>query len=564
MAKRPHIIILNPDEMRWDTMGHMGNRAAHTPNLDYLAVHEAVSFDHAFCQNPVCVPSRCSFLTGLYPHTTGHRTMHYLMHEGEPSLFSELKDAGYYVWLNGRNDFLSGDVNGLEELHADEVYYYDKNSAPDPSVLAKMASAGHQDRNADRPKEYSHFTGIDAAENTAFGLDMRDTYAAIDRIRRVDELGDQPLCLFLGWTNPHCPYTATKEFYDLIRDEDIVMPIDPASAVGKSRMVEKLREYANLDGWSDEQWRELRHIYLAMCAEVDHMVGMVIDALKEAGIYDDCAIFFLSDHGDFAGDFHLPEKAQSSFEDILTRVPLLIKPPKLKDEEGRDIYSVDPGLASGMVELVDFYATAMAYAGVTPEHDHFGKDLTPVIADRSASVREYAHSEGGRNSYEWQCDEAHGSSPEAVDMKPGDDYYAKKKAQMDDLAHEKAAMINDGKWKLIYRSSGASELYHLENDPYEINNLLCGQADKSKESEQEIAENYARLQTEALNWYQTTCDIVPYHNDCRFTEERMWGTIRNLVPADLEEEIRQYIRAEHPDYGPAVMHAVQMAMTHRS
>ena len=59
--KRPHIIIINPDEMRWDTMGHMGNRAAHTPFLDSLAVHEAVSFDHAYCQNPVCVPSRCSF-----------------------------------------------------------------------------------------------------------------------------------------------------------------------------------------------------------------------------------------------------------------------------------------------------------------------------------------------------------------------------------------------------------------------------------------------------------------------------------------------------------------------
>ena len=85
--KRPHIIIINPDEMRWDTMGHMGNRAAHTPFLDSLAVHEAVSFDHAYCQNPVCVPSRCSFFTGLYPHTRGHRTMKYLLHEEETSLF---------------------------------------------------------------------------------------------------------------------------------------------------------------------------------------------------------------------------------------------------------------------------------------------------------------------------------------------------------------------------------------------------------------------------------------------------------------------------------------------
>ena len=76
MKKKPDIIIINPDEMRWDTMGHMGNPAASTPNLDAFALNEAVSFENAYCQNPVCVPSRCSFFTGLYPHVNGHRKMH--------------------------------------------------------------------------------------------------------------------------------------------------------------------------------------------------------------------------------------------------------------------------------------------------------------------------------------------------------------------------------------------------------------------------------------------------------------------------------------------------------
>ena len=88
------IVIFNPDEMRVDSMSHMGNRAARTPNLDKFAREEAVSFSNAFCQNPVCVPSRCSFMTGLYPHTNGHRTMSYLLHRGEDSLLKELKDSG--------------------------------------------------------------------------------------------------------------------------------------------------------------------------------------------------------------------------------------------------------------------------------------------------------------------------------------------------------------------------------------------------------------------------------------------------------------------------------------
>ena len=94
MSKCPHIIIFNPDEMRADTIAHLGNPAAITPCLDEFAHQDAVSFSRAYCQNPVCVPSRCSFFTGLYPHTKGHRTMNYLLHPGEPSLFTAEQRAG--------------------------------------------------------------------------------------------------------------------------------------------------------------------------------------------------------------------------------------------------------------------------------------------------------------------------------------------------------------------------------------------------------------------------------------------------------------------------------------
>ena len=77
MPHRSNILYFVADQMRADAQQYLGNRAAHTPNLDALA-GEGVAFRNAYCQNPVCVPSRCSFLSGLYPHTTGHRTMHFL------------------------------------------------------------------------------------------------------------------------------------------------------------------------------------------------------------------------------------------------------------------------------------------------------------------------------------------------------------------------------------------------------------------------------------------------------------------------------------------------------
>ena len=114
MPNRPHIIIFNPDQWRGDVMGHLGNPAAVTPNLDAIIKHDAVSFRHAFCQNPVCTPSRCSFMTGWYPHVRGHRTMFHMLRPDEPVLLKYLKDNGYTVWWGGKNDLVPRQ-NGFAE-----------------------------------------------------------------------------------------------------------------------------------------------------------------------------------------------------------------------------------------------------------------------------------------------------------------------------------------------------------------------------------------------------------------------------------------------------------------
>ena len=102
MDKKPHIIIFNVDQWRGDVLGHLGNPAADTPNLDQLVRNDAVSFSNAFCQNPVCTPSRCSFMTGWYPHVRGHRTMFHMLHQDrdEPNLLKILKDNGFDVTQN--------------------------------------------------------------------------------------------------------------------------------------------------------------------------------------------------------------------------------------------------------------------------------------------------------------------------------------------------------------------------------------------------------------------------------------------------------------------------------
>ena len=373
MAKRPDIIIFNPDQMRADALAHLGNPASITPNLDAFQQTEAVSFRNAFCQNPVCVPSRCSFATGLYPHVNGHRTMFHLLHEHESSIFSELKDAGYYVWMNSRNDLIAGQVKGLCERHATEIHYGNRRGGPgpvDPDIRGEMGSKHF----------YSFYRGELALDENGknYNGDDDTVDAAAEKILSADP--DQPLCVFMGLMFPHPPYQVEEPYFSAIDRKKLRRRAKNLSDADKAYVEELCRQnMLGLEQFTEEDWDEMRAVYLGMCMKVDEQFGRIIDALKKSGRYDNAAIFFFSDHGDYTGDYDLPEKNQNVYPHCLTNVPLLVKPPKGID--------VDPGISDSLVELVDFYATAMEYAGVAPDHTHFGRSLTPVLGDRNKKIR---------------------------------------------------------------------------------------------------------------------------------------------------------------------------------
>lgn len=502
--------------MRSDTLTHLGNPAAVTPNLDAFAKHDAVSFRNAYCQNPVCVPSRCSLFTGLYPHVRGHRTMSYLLRPGEETLFSELKDAGYYVWMNDRNDLTAGQIEGWTERHASEIYYGNQKPHKQGPVNPKyrgMPGGKHF---------YSHMNGQLATDEHGKNYNSDDEVvdAAIDRIHHLPS--NQPLCMFLGLIYPHVPYQIEEPYYSSI-DRAKLPPRIPADACsGKAKILAELRKYTHMEEYTEDDWNELRAVYLAMCMKVDEQFGRLIQALKEEGIYDDCAIFFLSDHGDFAGDYDLVEKAQNSFEDCLTKVPFLVKPPK--------DYPIDPGISDALVELVDFYATAMEYAGVQPSHTHFGRSLTPVLKDRNLEIRTEVFCEGGRLPGELHCDEYHSCGPDGPSSSSS--YWPKMVAQTDDEAHAKGIMMRDRRYKYISRTLGNDELYDLLEDPHEMVNRI---------DDPTLAFQLIKMQRDMLKWLETTADIVPFEEDQRFTQEMYWARVRHLVPPKKEQQVREMI-----------------------
>jgi arylsulfatase A-like enzyme len=502
MKSRPHILLFNPDQWRGDTLGHIGNPAAVTPNLDRLVAEEGVSFSNAFCQNPVCTPSRCSFMTGWYPHVRGHRTMHHMLHadRGEPNLQRELMDNGYFVWWTARNDLVpaqSGFERECDIRYIPRPEDYERwGHTPRPGLHANSEWRGEPGSDT----YYSFMAGkLDTGGDSIHAdIDWGWVLGARDFILNYDE--DKPLFINLAIGYPHPPYGVEDPWFSQINRSEIP-PRAPAPVNWEDKpiLLRGLSERQNLRGWTEDRWTELRAVYYGMCARVDHQFGLIIEALKEAGIYDDTAIFFFSDHGDFTGDYGLVEKTQNTMEDCLTRVPFIIKPPKE--------VAVKTGVSEAMVELLDFPATVYDLAGIEPGYTHFGQSLLPVISGETGRHRDAVFCEGGRLLGEKQAMEL--ESVAALEKPEVTPYWPRISMQISDENpwQGKAVMCRTQSHKYVRRLYEKDELYDLKADPQELNNVVDDPA---------YAQVLNQLKDRLLNWYQETCDVVPFETDSRF------------------------------------------------
>lgn len=498
MERKPNIIIFNPDQMRADALHHLGNAAAYTPNLDALAA-EGVSFSNAFCQNPVCVPSRCSFMTGLYPHVRGHRTMNYLLHRGEGNLFLDLKQQGYYTISSTRGDLLSGDD---KEYHQQCV---DRYIALKPENGASVKHTAFDRGNPDSDTFYSFLHGIiptESPDDIAINMDDLTVDGAVREIRNRPK--DKPFFALIGLVNPHPPYAIEEKYYQLI-DRTKLPKRQPTIREGdlKPSMERGLKDGLRLSGWSEERLDEIRRIYLAMCAKIDDQFGRLVNALKEEGIYDDTVILVFSDHGDYTTDYGLVEKSQNCFPDCLIRVPLIMKPPKG--------ISVDSGINDNLVELVDVCATCADLADFELGREQFGKSLVPMLSDKSLALREYVCSEGGRLESEKQAMEYNPSTYNALA-----EYAPRELLQSRTPEHTKATMIRTKTYKYIRRFYEEDEFYDLRIG--ENQNLI---------RESAYAQIIMDLKEKMLDWYMATCDTVPRALDSRFNDEFLFNNMRS-------------------------------------
>jgi arylsulfatase A-like enzyme len=377
------VLVVVADDLNTD-IGSYG-APVRTPNIDRLA-RRGVRFERAYCQYPLCSPSRSSLLTGRRPNATGVLTNpgtktpmspHFRERLPETITLPQLfRNNGWFVARVGKlyHFGVPGDIGngGLDDNRSWDLAINPRGR--DRELHDRIFSlqpgqfGGTLSWLADEGEDREHTDGLGAAEAVRL----------LERFKKEN----RSFFLAVGFYRPHTPYVAPKRYFDLYPPDRIEVPSlagddrtrTPAAAYGSARKEQ--------DAIDDALRRQAIQAYRASTTFMDAQAGMVFDALDRLGLADTTVVLFTSDHGYHLGDHGLWQK-MSLFERS-ARVPLIIAAPGRKGN-GRT--------AAGVVELVDLYPTLATLAGLEPPDDLDGVSLAAMLDDPQVSVKPAAYTQ---------------------------------------------------------------------------------------------------------------------------------------------------------------------------
>jgi arylsulfatase A-like enzyme len=408
MKKKPNVLFIFSDQHNARCLSSAGHPDVKTPVLDKLA-SAGMRFENAYCQNPICTPSRMSVLSSLYPSTHGY----YGLYGPEPStpfysMFRHFKEHGYRTGSLGK---LHTPRYWIER---DCQFIYDE-FIEHPKYLE---GAGLYEQNDNRK-----FSGPRDGETSAIPLEHScESVLAKQTIRFMRNEGepsdrgnsDDPWMAWVCFARPHQPYTPSEPFASMYDPQQISLP--PSSDTDN----ELFKNSRTRNG--EAKIRKILSAYLALVSQVDYGIGMILEELERTGELDNTIIVYTTDHGDFAGEHSGFEKCGGISTRAITRIPLIVRfPDKVKQNF----------VCDEMVESIDIFPTLCELSGIEIPNTVQGLSLKPLLQGDTAAIRKDCITE---NPYR-----------KAIATK----------------RYRYVANLEDEK----------DELYDQKNDPWELNNL---------------------------------------------------------------------------------------------
>jgi len=424
---QPNILIMMVDQLMPMLMGAYDHPVVKTPNLDKLA-KRGVRFDNAYTPCPVCSPARAAFMTGKYVSETGNYDNATVLPADEPTVAHYLTNAGYDAVLSGKMHFVGPDqLHGFRTRLTTDIYPSDFSWTPSRDDKGDFIRGGHV-RNYIAPN-----VGV-RPWTMYFTHDEEVHFRTLEYINergRPDKADEAkpPFYLVASYHYPHEPFQVTQELWDLYEGEEVEIPQWP----------QNLEEtYSQMDRWLNkvhgtdhplledaDSLRKLRRAYYGLVTYIDRKVGDLLEALERTGQAENTIVVFTSDHGDMLGEKRMVQKR--CFYEWSARIPLIIAFP-----DGRHAGTI----VDQPVSLFDLVPTALDWAGV-PQENRLSLDarsLVPLIT---------------------------GSDEERVVFS---EFHS-------DKVKAPCFMVRRGKYKYIYIHGFDPQLFDLEADPGEWNNL---------------------------------------------------------------------------------------------
>ncbi|CAD5106741.1 choline-sulfatase [Zestomonas carbonaria] len=444
--KRPNILFIMADQMAAPLLPFYAPSPIKVPNLARLAA-EGVLFESAYCNSPLCAPSRFTLVSGQLPSKIGAYDNAADFPADVPTYAHHLRRLGYRTALSGKMHFCGPDqLHGYEERLTSDIYPADYGWAvnwDEPDV---------------RPSWYHNMSSVLQAgpcvRTNQLDFDEEVVFKARQYLYdHVREDTGQPFCLTVSLTHPHDPYTIPEEYWNLYREEDIELPRVHLADAEQDPHAQRLLKVIDLWGkpLPEHKIRDARRAYYGACSYVDEQVGRLLKTLADCGLAQDTIVVFSGDHGDMLGERGLWYKMH--WFEMAARVPLLVHAPGRFQARrvGQSVSTVD--LLPTLVELA-------------------GGELDASLPLDGRSLLPHLQGSGGH-------DEVLG------------EYMAEGTASP-------LMMIRRGPWKFIYSEQDPCLLFDLANDPQELENL-AGSADHRALLDAFLAEARARWNIPAIH-----------------------------------------------------------------
>ncbi len=387
--EQPNILVICSDQHHPAFSGYRGHSFVKTPSLDRLAA-EGTAFTRAYCNSPVCTPSRMSFITGRYVHQIDSWMIGVPLDPLEMTWPRRLDRAGIPATMLGKMDFCGSYQDGgftdykiMERRPAWPVYPRNTPFAARlkgytrPDKRRHLLNAGVRQQ----PTDGDYHTHDDRYGFYDHDCIVRDWALEYLRDKGKDNTSG-PWALYVGLLFPHWPYCVPRRYYDMYYPENLDLPND--AHFPNETLHPALRHFQtalDLGEISEDTLRRTIAAYQGMITCMDEMIGQILDELEAQGLRDNTCIIYTSDHGESLGDHGLFYK-QCSYEGSVG-VPLIVQ---------------GPGIAGGKrvdhpVTLVDLYPTVMDVAGLETELDRPGVSWLPLIRGDNHHRPDYAFSE---------------------------------------------------------------------------------------------------------------------------------------------------------------------------